>query len=83
MVVPTSARRFIPTLLLAVALALCLWVIRSQVDLAIGAAACLERANFFLISCVAPPPDWQLILSTALAVGLAILLGTRLRQNRA
>jgi hypothetical protein len=83
MVVPTSARRFIPTLLLALALALSLWMIRSQVELAIGAAACLERANFFLISCMAPPPDWQMILSTGFAVGIAILLGTRLRQNRA
>jgi hypothetical protein len=71
------------TVMLAVALALTLWAIRGQVELAIGAAACLERAKYELILCVAPPLDGELFLGAAVAVWLAILLGMQLRRDRA
>jgi hypothetical protein len=74
-------RRWVPSFLLAGALALDVLLIRSHIELAIGSAACLERANFELISCVAPPPDWQLILLPAVAISLAMLLGVTLARR--
>ena len=65
--------------LIAVALMLTLWIIQAMVQRAIGDAACVERARYELVSCVGPPPEWQWILFTATAIGLAVLLGTRLR----
>jgi uncharacterized membrane protein AbrB (regulator of aidB expression) len=81
MVESGAMRRLVPSVLLAVALVLDLLLIRSQVDLAIGAAACLERANFELVSCVAPPSDLLMILLSALAIGVAILLGTTIARS--
>ncbi len=83
MVESGAMRRVVPSVLLAVALVLDLLVIRSQVDLAIGAAACLERANFESVSCVAPPSDVLMILLAVLAMGVAILLGTTIARGSA
>ena len=77
---PAASR--LPVALINVALLLTLWILQAMVERAIWSAACLERANFELISCINPPPDWQWLLFTATAVGLAVLLGTRLRGGR-
>ena len=59
-----------------------LLVLRDQITVSIGSAACLERANFELISCVAPPAEWQIALSGVLALALSITLGALLASTR-
>ena len=68
--------------LVGAALLLDLLVLREQVTVAIGSAACLERANFELILCVAPPAEWQIALSGALALALSITVGALLASTR-
>ena len=77
---PTTSR--LPAPLIAVALALTVWILQAMVERAIGNAACVERATFELVSCLGAPPDWQWVLFTATAIGLAVLLGTRIRDGR-
>lgn len=64
------------------ALLLDLLVLREQIIASIASAACLERANFELISCLAPPAEWQIALSGALALALSITVGALLASTR-
>ncbi len=57
-------------------------LLREQIMASIRGAACLERANFELISCAAPPGEWQIALSGALALALSITLGALLASTR-
>jgi hypothetical protein len=66
------------TWLVAGALLLDLLVLRWQIISSIGSAVCMARANFEAISCIAPPAEWQIALSGALGLALAITLGARL-----
>lgn len=68
--------------LTAAALLLSVLAFWEQVSAAITSAACLERAKYELISCLAPPSDWQLALSGATVLGLAMATGTFLAQPR-
>ena len=56
------------------------------VSRAIESAACAERANFQLISCVAAPDGlmWTLVGAVVLAcaVGLGVVIGTQLHLSR-
>ena len=61
--------------LVGVALLLGLIVFRAQMTALVDSAACLERANFELILCVAPPAEWQIVLSGELVLALSIGLG--------
>jgi hypothetical protein len=61
--------------LVGIALVLALLASNAQVGNAIGAAACLEWAEYELISCAGPPETWIMIVTGGLAVGLALLLG--------
>jgi hypothetical protein len=46
------------------------------------ASVCLERANFELILCAAPPAEWQIALSGTLALALSVTLGAHLACTR-
>lgn len=72
----------IRVVLVAVALGLVLLVFASQIEQAIGVAACMERAKYELILCAAPPDAWKMLLTAGLAVALAILLGVLLGTVR-
>jgi len=54
-------------------------ILLGQVETLVGSAACVERARWELVSCGAPPDAWQSALTVALAVWLAILLGSEWR----
>jgi hypothetical protein len=62
--------------------------IRGLVDRAVQSAACIERARFELISCIAPPDvlTWTVATAVSLAIavglGMAIGLPARLRSRR-
>ena len=60
-----------------------LLVILAQVDAAIGSAACVERANFELILCLAPPTPVEFAASVGSAIGLSVLLGAVIGRRRA
>lgn len=64
------------------ALLLDLLVLRMQIAASIASAACLERANFELILCAAPPAEWQIALSGTLALALSVTLGAHLACTR-
>jgi hypothetical protein len=70
------------TLAVGAALLLDLLVLRAQIDAVIGSAVCLERAKFELILCAAPPDEWQIALTSALALALSITLGALLAPGR-
>jgi hypothetical protein len=63
------------------ALLLDLIVFRAQIVESIGSVACLERANFEMILCAAPPAEWQILLSGGLALALSISLGALLASR--
>ena len=60
------------------ALLLVLLVLHDQGSAALASAACLERANFELISCLGPPSGWLIAGLEAIALALAMLLGALL-----
>ena len=68
--------------LVAVALGFDLLILHSQIDTAIASAACFERARYEMILCGAAPGGWEIPLTSALAVGLSILLGVELASAR-
>ena len=74
-----SIRWAIPLMLLAGGLTLDLLLIRSQVESAIAAAVCFERANYYLISCAEAPSAWQFAVTVALGIAFAGAIGARLR----
>jgi len=51
----------------------------SQVESLAGAAACVERARWELVSCGAPPGAWAMALMLGLLVGLAAMAGSEWR----
>jgi hypothetical protein len=73
-----AIRRAIPLMLLAGGLTLDLLLIRAQVEAAIGAAACFERANYYLILCAEAPSAWQFAMTVALGIAFAGAIGARL-----
>ena len=54
-------------------------VLLGQVETLVGTAVCVERGRWDTISCVAPPDAWQMALTIALLIGLAILIGSEWR----
>jgi hypothetical protein len=56
---------------LAIDLALLARAIQNEVD----AAACFERARYQLVLCASPPGPLAIVISVAIAVGLAAALG--------
>lgn len=64
--------------MVAVVLGFVLLAFAFQIERAIGAAACLERAQYELILCAASPEAWSMLFTGGLAVALAIHLGALL-----
>ena len=62
-----------PWLLLAVGLALAMFALFSLIDASLASAACLERAKYELILCVAPPEAWQFVLNIGSGLLVAVL----------
>lgn len=68
--------------LVVAALLLDLVVLRDQIVASIDAAVCLERANYELILCLAPPDPWIIPTAGVLSIALAVGLGTLLESAR-
>jgi hypothetical protein len=47
----------------------------ATVELAVGAATCVTRAEYEMISCVEPPSVWAVPTWLGIATGAAVLLG--------
>jgi hypothetical protein len=59
------------------ALALAVLALFSLIEASQASAACLERAKYELVLCVAPPEAWQFLLSIGAVLLVAVFAAKR------
>jgi hypothetical protein len=70
-----AVRRYVAVVLLAIALAVTVIALTSDVNAAVSSAACLERAKFELILCAESSPAWRFPVLVGATILLSLTIG--------